>query len=246
MSVSKSFKKIFDLLLWQTSKASRARFWYAATKMDLKKVAALYVLIGTTLCMITVGVASSITSWALIFPGLGPTAMLIFYAPQSEMASPRNALLSHLMSAAVGLFCFEMIKAALGGQIEMNPPGFAMISAMTVSLGISGLLMVLFDLLHPPAASTALVGAMGMFAHWYDLPVMMAALLLLCSQGYLIHKLAGVKYPVWSRPRKGAAYRIDTDLTLFSSDEKESSPSPYGKIARNLVMRRRLEELNGQ
>ncbi len=245
MRETKNLKKIFDSLLWHASKASRARFWYAATKMDLKKVAALYVLIGTTLCMITVGVASSITSWALIFPGLGPTAMLIFYAPQSEMASPRNALLSHLMSAAVGLFCFEIIKAALDGKIALDPPGFALISAMTIALGISGLIMVLFDLLHPPAASTALVGAMGMFSHWYDLPVMMAALLLLCSQGYLIHKLAGVKYPLWSAHSKRTPYQIDTELTLFSSDNSESEPSNYGKIARNLVMRRSPEELSG-
>ncbi len=244
-SMLKTFTKMFDKVLWQVSKISRARLWYAATKMDLKKVAALYVLIGTTLCMITVGAASSITSWTLIFPGLGPTAMLIFYAPQSVMASPRNALLSHLISAAVGLICFLTASFLLDGHLKLNPPGLALISAMTIALGISGLLMVLFDLLHPPAASTTLVGAMGMFTHWYDLPVMMTALTLLCGQGYLIHKIAGVKYPLWKSGNHEALFQIDTDLGVLTNRPFEDGASPYEKVARSLIMRKRPNGLSG-
>ncbi len=183
-----------DDLLWQIGKLGRLRFWYQARQR--RGVLEIFVGINNALAIGILGLIAHLTSWPLIFPSLGPSLFLIFYAPQRAMSSPRNTFLAHLLGGVLGFSIFKLfIFCGL-----LVPVGFGKgkVLAAALSLGILGFLMVRLRILHPPAASTALIAATGYLPHWSYLPVLGLAILILLLQAHLFHHLAGVSYPLWS------------------------------------------------
>ncbi len=51
---------------------------------------------------------------------------------------------------------------------------------------------------HPPAGTTTLIVSLGIISQPPELAVLMLAVVLLVIQGFIINRLAGVRYPVWS------------------------------------------------
>lgn len=78
----------------------------------------------------------------------GASAVLVYGAPKSPLAQPRNLVGGHLISALVGVTC----QQALGGM-----PGLA--AAMAVATAIA--LMHFTRTLHPPGGATALIAVIG-------------------------------------------------------------------------------------
>ncbi len=200
---TKKIEDFFDTVSWHIGKIFRLQFWYLLTRKNPKFLSALFVLISSTISMIIMGAAAHFTSWAQIFPALGPTTFLIFYAPSKAMASPRNCVIGHLLGAVVGTVLFMSLKWISPDSILNNNHysglSIAEILIIACSMGITGLFMVLSDLLHPPAASTSMLAAMGLYVNkWYEIPVFLLALFLLILLGIVMHKLAGIKYPLWS------------------------------------------------
>ena len=58
--------------------------------------------------------------------------------------------------------------------------------------------MVWLRVPHPPAGATTLIVSLGLIATIPKLAVLMLGVLLLVVQGFVINRLAGVPYPVWS------------------------------------------------
>jgi len=203
MNLKKRITGLLDIIFWHIGKLYRLQFWYLITKKSPKFLSAIFVLISSTISMIIMGIAAHFTSWAQIFPALGPTTFLIFYAPSKAMASPKNCIIGHLLGAIVGTSLFMLLKwfspeSILKG-VYYSGLSISEILIIAISMGITGLLMVLSDLLHPPAASTAMLAAMGLYVTtWYEIPVFLMALLLLILIGICMHKLAGINYPIWS------------------------------------------------
>jgi CBS-domain-containing membrane protein len=79
---------------------------------------------------------------------LGASAVLVYGAPRSPLAQPRNLVGGHLISAAVGVLCFKLLGTW---------PGVA--EAMAVASAIA--LMHLTRTLHPPGGATALIAVIG-------------------------------------------------------------------------------------
>src|SRR5579883_298173 len=87
----------------------------------------------------------ALAAWAtrqpLIFPSLGPTAFLIFYAPRSPPACPRNALVGHAIAVACGYL------SLLAFGLRHAPPALARgitlpwVGAAALSLGMTAGLM---------------------------------------------------------------------------------------------------------
>ena len=200
---TKKIRNLFDVIFWYIGKLYRLQFWYLITKKNPKILSGIFVLVSSTISMIIMGAAAHFTSWAQIFPALGPTTFLIFYAPSKAMASPKNCIIGHLLGAAVGTSLFILLKLFYPESIlegmYYNGLSILEILIIAISMGLTGLLMVLSDLLHPPAASTAMLAAMGMYVtKWYEIPVFLMALTLLILIGICMHKLAGIKYPFWA------------------------------------------------
>ncbi len=233
-----------DRLLWELSKVSRVRFWYLATRMNVKVLTALFVLIACSISMVIMGVAAYLTSWPFIFPSLGPSAFLCFYSPSSPMAAPRNMVLGHGIGAAIGFGVYQLSRTLV--PPSMSGPMWIFI-APAISLGVVGMVMVATDILHPPAGSTTMIAAMGLMPHWYSIPVLMGAVAMISLQAYLMHMLAGIQYPLWG-PKEKDVPMITTILgnLKFEHEKKEDMTDPFAEISSQLASRRRVSPKKGR
>ena len=151
--------------------------------------------------LLSIGVmagAALMTGSAFIFPSLGPTAFLFFYTPTAPAASPRNTIFGHLIGALAGyvsLVIFGLTEAAPALASSVTGPRVA---AAALSLGLTSGLMVWFKVPHPPAGATTLIVSLGILRTPTELAVLMLAVVLLTVQGFIINRLAGIDYPLWS------------------------------------------------
>ena len=83
----------------------------------------------------------------LLMGSLGASAVLLFGAPQSPLAQPRNVIGGHVLSALAGVTAFQL----LGG--DMLAAGGAVSGALA--------LMHLTRTFHPPGGATALMAVIG-------------------------------------------------------------------------------------
>jgi CBS-domain-containing membrane protein len=134
-----------------------------------------------------------------IFPSLGPTAFMVFFNPTVTASSPRNAILGH----AVGILCGY--GALLLTGLQDAPPATIVgvldprIIAVAVSLAATGAFMILFNVVHPPAAATTLIISLGIITAPVHLLIIELAVVVLALQAIVINRLAGVDYPVWAK-----------------------------------------------
>lgn len=116
----------------------------------------VFAAFGSFLAIFLITVIEHHTGYDLIIASFGASAMIIFFAPTSLAAQPRNALGGHVISAAVGVATKQTV--VLVGNIY--PP-----LAMGAAAGLSSLLMSLTCCGHPPGVATALVAYMESSEH---------------------------------------------------------------------------------
>lgn len=150
---------------------------------------------------LTIGLLTALallTGSPFIFPSLGATAFLFFTSPNSPAASPRHALLGHGLALVCGFAALWVVG------LEDAPPALLMgveerrVIACALSLGLTGAAMVLADAAHPPAGATTLIVALGLVRGVGEFLVVVLAVALLAALTFVLHRLAGVPYPLWS------------------------------------------------
>ena len=166
---------------------------------------AMFSFVNGCLSIGLMAIVALITRAPFIFPSLGPTAFLLFFTPTAPAASPRNAICGHLIGALAGwlslvLFGLTAAPPAIAAGVEWSRVG-----AAALSLGVTSGLMVLLRVPHPPAGATTLIVSLGVMPQLWQLPVLMAAVVLLVAQAFVMNRLAGIPYPLWSPPRAGSA-----------------------------------------
>jgi CBS-domain-containing membrane protein len=108
----------------------------------------------------------------LMIGSFGASAVLLYGAPRSPLAQPRNLMGGHLISALIGVACCKMFQ---------DTPGVA--QALAVATAIAA--MHLTRTLHPPGGATALIATLGspdiqQLGFWYALmPATVGPLILL-------------------------------------------------------------------
>ncbi len=85
---------------------------------------------------------------SLMVGSLGASAVLLFGAPRSPLAQPRNVLGGHILSAIVGVACWKLLH-----------PFPWLAAALAVSTAIA--IMHATRTLHPPGGATALIAVIG-------------------------------------------------------------------------------------
>jgi CBS-domain-containing membrane protein len=190
--------------LWAVARGvlMRLRLPALAERYDSTAVLAVFSFINGCISIALMAAVALVSRQPFVFPSLGPTAFLFFYTPLAPAASPRNAIIGHLIGVAAGwgsLAAFHLLSA---GPAMMTGVTEARIGAAALSLGLTSGLMVLLRAPHPPAGATTLIVSLGLLRTVEQMGVLMAAVVLLTVQAVAINRLAGVPYPVWGvRPR---------------------------------------------
>jgi len=88
------------------------------------------------------------TDMLMLIGSFGASAVLLYGAIKSPLAQPRNLLGGHMISAVIGVTCFNL----LGDQMWLA-------AALSVATAIAA--MHATKTLHPPGGATALIAVMG-------------------------------------------------------------------------------------
>lgn len=124
----------------------------------------------------------------LIIGSFGASAVLVYGAIKSPLAQPRNLVGGHIVSALIGVACFQLFGSALW-----------IASALAVSLAIVAMLAT--RTLHPPGGATALIAVIGgakihSLGFFYALVPAGAGALILLVVALLVNNLSqNRKYP---------------------------------------------------
>ncbi len=181
---------------------------------DPRYVLALFSLINGSLSIGLLAVLAHETRSPFLFPSLGPTAFLLYYRPLAAASSPRNSVIGHLIGAVMGWASLVLFGLLAEPPALTSGVSWARAGAAALSLGGTSGLMVLLRAAHPPAGATTLIVSLGMMPHLWQIPVLMAAVMLLTGQAFLINRLAGIPYPLWMPHPRSRASGSFPDATL--------------------------------
>lgn len=119
----------------------------------------------------------------VLLASFGASAVLVYGAPQSPLAQPRNLVGGHLISAFIGITTFQLL----------GDHWYSASIAVTASI----LLMLLSKTIHPPGGATALVCVMQHCGYKFLLtPVLAGAIILLLIALLANHFSPKRTYPV--------------------------------------------------
>lgn len=177
-------------------------------------VIGLFAMVNGIFAIAVMAAAAALAHQPLVFPSLGPTAFLLFYAPTGDEASPRNAIIGHGIGASVGYLSLVLFGLTDLGPALIEGVTLSRVGAAALSLGLTSGLMVWLKVPHPPAAATTLIVSLGVLTSPRELMVLMVAVIVLVCQGYIINRVAGIDYPRWAphgppgrRRRQGSRFR---------------------------------------
>jgi CBS domain-containing membrane protein len=161
-------------------------------------VRSAYVFVNGFVTIALLALLALVSRNPFVFPSLGPTAYLLFFAPLGRTSSPRNTIIGHAIGLVCGYGAF-VITGAGALPFGLHPGIFwPRIVASALSLSATGAFMVLLDVSHPPAGATTLIVSLGIISKPRELVIIEVAVFLLVAQALVINRLAGLPYPLWS------------------------------------------------
>lgn len=131
--------------------------------------------IGATLTIAILAGATEQTALPLIIAPFGASCALVFGAPASPLAQPRNVIGGHLVTATLGLLAFTLIASPVAAM------------AVGVGLGIAG--MLLTGTLHPPAGANPIVVVLAAASWQFLLMPVAAGALSIVLIGFIFHRV---------------------------------------------------------
>lgn len=157
----------------------------------------LFTMVSGFISIVIMAFAAYLTDAPFIFPALGPTIFLIFSRPMSPSASPRNIVLGHLFGCLCGWGSLAISGLLEEESVMTAGVGLPRIMAVGISLSLTSGFLILFNLDHPPAASTTLIVSLGLMSSVAELAVLMLAVAFITAQAVAMNRRAGFPYPLW-------------------------------------------------
>ena len=164
---------------------------------DSRAVLGTYVLINSAISIAMLAAIAALTKQPFVFPSLGPTAFLLFYAALGAQAAPRNVFCGHLIGVLAGYLPL-VIFGLTTTEASLDDVTVPRIGAVTLSLCLTLFVMVWLNTPHAPAGATTLIVALGLMRTPGQLTVLMIAVVVMIGQGIAINRLASLPYPWWS------------------------------------------------
>jgi CBS-domain-containing membrane protein len=212
---------------------ARLQPWYLLVRFPRKSTRAVFAFLGGAMAIGIIGAIAGVTGQPLVFPSLGPTAFLFFSQPAAPASCPRNAILSHGSGILIGWATYWLFHVTFRGETVVTEVG-----AASLSLGLMSAWMVIAKIAHPPAASTTLIVALGLMVQWQELLAVMAAIVLLTVQCYLINRLSGIASPVWAPLPQCRSDQLE--LAALCTENAAATKNSYTEIADLIVSRQKL------
>lgn len=180
---------------------SRMQFWYLIRSMANKRlVTVVFVFTAGATALGTITVIAFLTDLMMLFPPLGPSAFILFHTPLAESASPRNVIMAHALALLAGLTSFELSSWVfpIVGEIASSSVNWRDVTAIAFAMGLTSIAMLGLRCIHPPAAATALIAAMGFLSNPVQVAGTLAAVLFLVAEAILFNRIiGGLPYPLW-------------------------------------------------
>ena len=105
----------------------------------------------------------------------GSSMVLLFGFPESPFAQPKNVFFGHLLTALVGIIFVNYIPLPIYINI-----------ALAVGAGVS--LMILFNVVHPPAGGNPIIVIMGSVSPDYLLNPIISGSIIILGFGIIINR----------------------------------------------------------
>jgi CBS domain-containing membrane protein len=156
----------------------------------------LYVLVATAVTTAVLAALAHYLREPFLFPSVGPTIFILFFAPLGMQAAPRNVIGGQLIGIACGYLALVIFGLTDEPADIFDLTGARMGSAI-VALALTLSLMVWLGLPHAPAGATTLIVALGLIHTLPHLAILLLAVLLVVACGFAINRAAGIPVPAW-------------------------------------------------
>lgn len=126
----------------------------------------------------------------IIIASYGASAILVFNATPAPLSQPRNVFFGHFLSSLIGV-CIQKLFSLSQGGVDHYWVGGAL------SVGISSVLMSIFNCVHPPAGASALLPLVDdqiREMSWWYLPVQVISSSLIITVGLITNNVLR-RYP---------------------------------------------------
>ena len=159
---------------------------------------ALYTFVACLFALAVSGLAAYVFKQPLLFPSLGPTALLFFEQPLAKLSSPRNTLIGRLVAILAGALSLAIFGLLDHPSILEEGVTLARVGAGALSVALTGAVLLLLRSSHPPTGATTLIVSLGFLHTPREMVVLMIGVVLLTVIGWVINRAAGVPMPVWA------------------------------------------------
>ena len=117
----------------------------------------------------------------LLVAPMGASACLVFGAPESPFAQPRNTIGGHLIGALCGFAALALL-----GQGAL---------ALAAGVGLAVALMIVFGSVHPPAAANPVLIVVGKLGPGFLVTPLAGGLCLMVALALVFNRATGMRYP---------------------------------------------------
>jgi CBS-domain-containing membrane protein len=136
----------------------------------------------------------------LLFPSLGPTAMLFFARPLPPECTLRNVVVGHWVGIVVGLAMLEVFGLRGLPSAVAHGLGATRVVAAALSVALTATVLRLIRSPHAPAGASTLIVSLGLLTTNKQLLMMAASVLLVAVAGWALNLITGVRVPLWRKP----------------------------------------------
>lgn len=182
-------------LLHRYRRAAEARIHAQRFRVDA------YVVVCGTLCIAVLAALAALTRTALVFPSLGAVAYTMFAHPLSRAARPREVVLGLWIGIGIG-YVSALAFGLDRGDFADLAGDWRHVGSASVALAVTTAALLLTRIDHPPACSTALLVALGIWRPW-QIAALAGGAVVLVALGFGMNRLAGLPYPLWKERRSG-------------------------------------------
>jgi len=154
------------------------------TQPSFKRWQSFSSFIGGLIAISCLGILSNLSSYPLLIAPFGASTVLLFGAPNSPLAQPRNLVFGNLIGAISAVLCVFLLGSS------------SLTSGIAVGLAI--VLGQAFRCLHPPAGAVALLGVLLKASPIFILIPVLSGSLILLGIAFCFHSFSKRKqsYPL--------------------------------------------------